>query len=55
MRKVIVFFSLLLMATMSIASVQKSDDEIPLQVEILDPTIPHGMAEGCICGQGECR
>ena len=41
MRKVIVFFSLLLMATMSIASVQKSDEEIPLQVGILDPTIPH--------------
>ncbi|MBR5038926.1 MAG: hypothetical protein IKX65_09430 [Prevotella sp.] len=41
MRKVIVFFSLLLMATMSIASVQKSGEEIPLQVGILDPTIPH--------------
>ena len=36
MRKVIVFFSLLLMATMSIASVQKSDEEIPLQVGILE-------------------
>ena len=41
MRKVIVFFSLFLIATMCIASVQKSGEVVPLQVGILDPTTPH--------------